>query len=87
MSTQPLSTEPPVVLCIMDGWGLRAAPDANAVALAETPGVDAMTAHWPHARLAASGPDVGLPEGQVGNSEVGHMNIGCLLYTSDAADE
>ncbi len=77
MTKPDLSTSrPPVVLCIMDGWGLRAAPEANAVALARTPAVDALTARWPHARLAASGPDVGLPEGQVGNSEVGHMNIG-----------
>ena len=67
---------PPVVLCILDGWGLRAATDGNAVALANTPAVDQLAARWPHARLAASGPDVGLPEGQVGNSEVGHMNIG-----------
>ncbi|MGB2159054.1 MAG: 2,3-bisphosphoglycerate-independent phosphoglycerate mutase, partial [Candidatus Puniceispirillaceae bacterium] len=60
----------------MDGWGLRATPKSNAVALANTPAVDELTARWPHARLAASGPDVGLPDGQVGNSEVGHMNIG-----------
>ena len=76
MSDEPLSRELPVILCIMDGWGLRAAPDANAVALASTPVIDGLTARWPHARLVASGPDVGLPEGQVGNSEVGHMNIG-----------
>ena len=69
-------SHPPVVLCIMDGWGLRATPQANAVARAETPVVDSLSARWPHARLAASGPDVGLPDGQVGNSEVGHMNIG-----------
>jgi 2,3-bisphosphoglycerate-independent phosphoglycerate mutase len=72
----PSRFRPPVILCIMDGWGLRAAPDANAVALARTPFVDSLTSRWPQARLAASGPDVGLPEGQVGNSEVGHMNIG-----------
>ena len=77
MSTSdPSRSRPPVVLCIMDGWGLRAAPEANAVALARTPVVDSLAARWPRARLAASGPDVGLPEGQVGNSEVGHMNIG-----------
>lgn len=66
----------PVVLCIMDGWGLRAETDNNAVALANTPHYDSLLASWPHARLAASGADVGLPDGQVGNSEVGHMNIG-----------
>ena len=70
------SSSGPVVLCIMDGWGLRAARDGNAVALANTPVFDALLRDWPHARLAASGTDVGLPEGQVGNSEVGHMNIG-----------
>ena len=76
MSEITPSTAPPVVLCIMDGWGIRTASDANAVALANTPVMESLAADWPHARLAASGPDVGLPEGQVGNSEVGHMNIG-----------
>ena len=76
MSETIPSRSSPVVLCIMDGWGLRESPDANAVALARTPVFDALAARWPHARLSASGRDVGLPEGQVGNSEVGHMNIG-----------
>ena len=66
----------PVVLCIMDGWGHRAEPEHNAVALAETPVFDMLMATQPHSFLAASGVDVGLPDGQVGNSEVGHMNIG-----------
>ena len=66
----------PVILCIMDGWGLSSSRDSNAVALAHTPVFDSLLASWPHARLAASGADVGLPDGQVGNSEVGHMNIG-----------
>ena len=70
------SSSGPVVLCIMDGWGLREARDGNAVALANTPVFDSLLHNWPHARLAASGIEVGLPEGQVGNSEVGHMNIG-----------
>lgn len=73
---QPSDQPHPVILCIMDGWGLRDSADANAVAMAATPAYDALLARWPHARLAASGPDVGLPDGQVGNSEVGHMNIG-----------
>ena len=73
---QPSDQPHPVILCIMDGWGLRDSADANAVAMAATPAYDAPLARWPHARLAASGPDVGLPDGQVGNSEVGHMNIG-----------
>ncbi|PZQ51352.1 MAG: 2,3-bisphosphoglycerate-independent phosphoglycerate mutase [Rhodovulum sulfidophilum] len=66
----------PVVLCILDGWGLRAETEANAVALGRTPNFDRIWAGCPHAQLAAHGPDVGLPEGQMGNSEVGHMNIG-----------
>lgn len=66
----------PVVLCIMDGWGHRTEIKNNAVALARTPVFDALMATAPHSLLSASGPDVGLPPGQVGNSEVGHMNIG-----------
>ena len=66
----------PVVLCIMDGWGWRTTPANNAVALANTPVFDALMAAGPHSFLAASGADVGLSDGQVGNSEVGHMNIG-----------
>ncbi|TPE53763.1 2,3-bisphosphoglycerate-independent phosphoglycerate mutase [Amaricoccus solimangrovi] len=66
----------PVVLCILDGWGLRAETEANAVALGNTPNFDRIWRECPHAQLAAHGPDVGLPEGQMGNSEVGHMNIG-----------
>ena len=73
---QPSDQPHPVILCIMDGWGLRDSTDANAVAMAATPAYDRLLARFPHARLAASGPDVGLPDGQVGNSEVGHMNIG-----------
>ena len=66
----------PVVLCILDGWGLSPSREANAVALARTPNFDRIWATCPHAQLAAHGPDVGLPEGQMGNSEVGHTNIG-----------
>ena len=66
----------PVVLCILDGWGLNPAREGNAVAQADTPSFDRIWARCPHAQLAAHGPDVGLPEGQMGNSEVGHMNIG-----------
>ncbi len=66
----------PVVLCILDGWGLSPSREANAVALARTPNFDRIWAACPHAQLAAHGPDVGLPEGQMGNSEVGHTNIG-----------
>jgi 2,3-bisphosphoglycerate-independent phosphoglycerate mutase len=66
----------PVVLCILDGWGINPSREANAVALGDTPNFDRIWANCPHAQLAAHGPDVGLPEGQMGNSEVGHMNIG-----------
>ena len=60
----------------MDGWGLSHDHQHNAVARADTPNVDALFTAGPHARLSATGRDVGLPDGQVGNSEVGHMNIG-----------
>ena len=66
----------PVVLCILDGWGLRPEREGNAVALASTPAFDRIMATCPHAQLITHGPDVGLPSGQMGNSEVGHTNIG-----------
>ena len=68
--------EQTVVLCIMDGWGINKNNDHNAVALANTPNVDHLTNTYPHSTLDASGEHVGLPLGQVGNSEVGHMNLG-----------
>ena len=66
----------PVVLCILDGWGDRPERQNNAVALASTPNYAHLRATWPHAQLRTCGEDVGLPEGQMGNSEVGHMNLG-----------
>ncbi|MDP2699581.1 2,3-bisphosphoglycerate-independent phosphoglycerate mutase [Thalassospira sp.] len=66
----------PVVLCILDGWGYRAESKDNAVALAKTPVWDGLYANNPTGFLTACGLDVGLPEGQMGNSEVGHMNLG-----------
>ncbi|MEM1343880.1 MAG: 2,3-bisphosphoglycerate-independent phosphoglycerate mutase [Pseudomonadota bacterium] len=66
----------PVVLAILDGWGLSETEAGNAVRLAHTPHIDRVFAEHPSARLAASGEDVGLPPGQIGNSEVGHTNIG-----------
>ncbi|MEM8956665.1 MAG: 2,3-bisphosphoglycerate-independent phosphoglycerate mutase [Pseudomonadota bacterium] len=66
----------PVVLCILDGWGAREETDNNAPALADTPNFDRLMATCPHALLTTHGPDVGLPTGQMGNSEVGHTNIG-----------
>ncbi len=66
----------PVVLMILDGLGERAESDANAVRLAKTPALDALYARYPHGLIGTSGPDVGLPPGQMGNSEVGHLNFG-----------
>ncbi|MDQ3347117.1 MAG: 2,3-bisphosphoglycerate-independent phosphoglycerate mutase [Acidobacteriota bacterium] len=71
----PISTRP-FVLIVLDGWGIRADPAGNAIAMARTPVYDAMVQRYPHAELVASGEAVGLPAGQMGNSEVGHMNMG-----------
>ena len=71
-----MPTPKPVVLCILDGWGLRADRTANAPALADTPNFDRILASCPNATLITHGPEVGLPTGQMGNSEVGHTNIG-----------
>src|SRR6516164_6684345 len=65
----------PLVLCILDGFGERAERDANAIRLAKTPHLDELAAS-PHTLIGTSGPDVGLPKGQMGNSEVGHLNFG-----------
>ncbi len=70
------SPRPPMVLVILDGFGDRAGSDANAVRLARTPHLDALSARYPRTLIGTSGPDVGLPPGQMGNSEVGHMNFG-----------
>jgi 2,3-bisphosphoglycerate-independent phosphoglycerate mutase len=64
------------VLIVLDGWGLRAEKANNAIAMARTPVYNALLTRYPHARLIASGEAVGLPAGQMGNSEVGHMNMG-----------
>ncbi|MEL6450357.1 MAG: 2,3-bisphosphoglycerate-independent phosphoglycerate mutase [Pseudomonadota bacterium] len=66
----------PVVLCILDGWGLRDEEAGNAPKLAQTPTYDQIMQTCPNATLITHGPDVGLPRGQMGNSEVGHTNIG-----------
>ena len=66
----------PVILCILDGWGLRDEREGNAPVLASTPNFDRIWAEEPHSTLSASGEDVGVPPGQIGNSEVGHTNIG-----------
>ena len=67
---------PLVALVILDGWGIAPPSDGNAVALARTPVFGALAARYPTTELRASGPAVGLPEGQMGNSEVGHLTIG-----------
>ncbi|NLD83708.1 MAG: 2,3-bisphosphoglycerate-independent phosphoglycerate mutase [Clostridiales bacterium] len=63
-------------LIIMDGFGINPAHEGNAIYTAGTPNLDALAAKYPHTQLGASGMDVGLPDGQMGNSEVGHLNMG-----------
>jgi 2,3-bisphosphoglycerate-independent phosphoglycerate mutase len=70
------STVPSVALVILDGWGIAEPGPGNAISLAETPVFDRLWSGFPHTRLSAQGRDVGLPEGQMGNSEVGHLNLG-----------
>lgn len=74
----------PVLLMILDGWGLAPATATNAATVAPTPFLDSCFVKYPHTTLGASGLDVGLPEGQIGNSEVGHLNIGAgrVIYQS-----
>ena len=75
-------TKKPIVLIIRDGWGInpggrdKATENGDATLLAKTPFHDHLYATYPQATLSASGMDVGLPEGQMGNSEVGHLNLG-----------
>src|SRR5438309_2181709 len=84
----------PVVLCVLDGWGLAPDSPANAVTRAKTPRLRALAARYPHAALRASGRDVGLPDGVMGNSEVGHLTMGAgyvhyqeLVRINDAIDD
>ena len=65
-----------VLLMILDGWGIGKHDKSNAIYAAGQPNIDALIAKYPHSQLSASGEDVGLPKGQMGNSEVGHLNIG-----------
>ncbi|RPA67022.1 2,3-bisphosphoglycerate-independent phosphoglycerate mutase [Cyclobacteriaceae bacterium YHN15] len=65
-----------VILMILDGWGIASNPEVSAIDKAKTPFIDSLYLKYPHAKLNASGLAVGLPEGQMGNSEVGHMNLG-----------
>ena len=66
----------PHVLIVLDGWGYREESQDNAIALGKTPTWDRIWENQPKSLIAASGNDVGLPKGQMGNSEVGHMNLG-----------
>jgi 2,3-bisphosphoglycerate-independent phosphoglycerate mutase len=66
----------PIVLTVLDGWGYRAETKGNAIALARKPAYDELIRKFPNTLIDTSGPAVGLPEGQMGNSEVGHMNMG-----------
>ena len=83
----------PMVLVILDGWGHRDEDNGNAINNARTPVMDSLWAAYPHTLIQTSGKDVGLPDGQMGNSEVGHLNIGAgrivpqeLVRISDAVD-
>ena len=64
------------MLMILDGFGINPNKEGNAIALANTPNIDKLMKKYPVAEIHTSGADVGLPEGQMGNSEVGHTNIG-----------
>ncbi|MEO1404585.1 MAG: 2,3-bisphosphoglycerate-independent phosphoglycerate mutase [Cyanobacteria bacterium J06635_1] len=91
MTQVPVS---PMVLVILDGWGYREELDGNAVTSANTPVIDSLWQAYPHTTIRTSGKDVGLPDGQMGNSEVGHLNIGAgrvvpqeLVRISDAVED
>ncbi|MGH7811085.1 MAG: 2,3-bisphosphoglycerate-independent phosphoglycerate mutase [Candidatus Binatia bacterium] len=71
-----MNKPPPVVLVILDGFGINPRKEYNAIANASTPNLDRLLRDYPHSRLSMSGVDVGLPAGQMGNSEVGHMILG-----------
>ena len=72
----------PVALIIMDGFGVAAPGPGNAITAARTPRLDGILEQWPMTTLAASGRAVGLPDGQMGNSEVGHLNMGAGRVSS-----
>src|SRR6202167_4964767 len=74
--TQQNKRPKPIVLTVLDGWGYRAESKGNAIALARKPNYDRLLKQFPNTLIHTSGPAVGLPEGQMGNSEVGHLNIG-----------
>jgi 2,3-bisphosphoglycerate-independent phosphoglycerate mutase len=69
-------SDKPVVLVVLDGWGINMTKEGNAIASAHAPIYESLLRDWPHTQLRASGEAVGLPDGQMGNSEVGHLNLG-----------
>ncbi len=71
-----MNKQQPVVLMILDGWGISEQTEGNAIAQSSTPNMDKLLEQYPHSRLLCSGEAVGLPDGQQGNSEVGHLNLG-----------
>jgi len=71
-----MNVSAPVALIILDGWGDAAPGPGNAISLAKMPNLDGLVARFPHTLLRTSGESVGLPDGQMGNSEVGHLNLG-----------
>jgi len=71
-----MSRTKPLILTILDGWGFSPATEGNAIAQARKPTYDMLLRDFPNTLVHTSGPSVGLPEGQMGNSEVGHLNIG-----------
>ncbi|MBI1819152.1 MAG: 2,3-bisphosphoglycerate-independent phosphoglycerate mutase, partial [Nitrospirae bacterium] len=73
---------PPVLLIILDGWGINPDPVSNAIEQAHLPFYTSLLKKFPHCRIMTSGESVGLPDGQMGNSEVGHLNIGAgrIIY-------
>jgi 2,3-bisphosphoglycerate-independent phosphoglycerate mutase len=91
MAQRPIS---PVVLVILDGWGYREETNGNAIAASSTPIMDSLWQVYPHTLIRTSGKSVGLPDGQMGNSEVGHLNIGAgrivpqeLVRITDAVED
>ena len=77
----------PLMLMMLDGWGYREAEEGNAIKAARTPNLDLLLKEYPWCFLEASGEAVGLPEGQMGNSEVGHLNIGAGQSCVSGSDQ
>ena len=92
MDSTSLAPRRPTLLIILDGFGVNPSDSNNEISAANTPNFDALFSRYPHTTIETSGPAVGLPDGQMGNSEVGHMTLGCgsivrqdLVAISDAA--